>query len=113
MTFTLPSARYTCPFVEKFSIDIETFYKTDTGENNNVFNLSPVEKSQLITGEREGRSSAGGTPTSGHSGCGPLPLPELLLRVHWILSLGVGQSEAGQASLPLMCMPSLLAFSSL
>ncbi|EDL19601.1 membrane-associated phosphatidylinositol transfer protein 2 isoform X5 [Mus musculus] len=41
--------RFTCPFVEKFSIDIETFYKTDTGENNNVFNLSPVEKSQLIT----------------------------------------------------------------
>lgn len=42
--------RFTCPFVEKFSIDIETFYKTDTGENNNVFNLSPVEKNQLITG---------------------------------------------------------------
>lgn len=41
--------RFTCPFVEKFSIDIETFYKTDTGENNNVFNLSPVEKNQLIT----------------------------------------------------------------
>lgn len=41
--------RFTCPFVEKFSIDIETFYKTDTGENNNVFNLSPVEKSQLVT----------------------------------------------------------------
>ncbi|XP_036027629.1 membrane-associated phosphatidylinositol transfer protein 2 isoform X5 [Onychomys torridus] len=41
--------RFTCPFVEKFSIDIETFYKTDTGENNNVFSLSPVEKNQLIT----------------------------------------------------------------
>ncbi|XP_051017420.1 membrane-associated phosphatidylinositol transfer protein 2 isoform X8 [Acomys russatus] len=41
--------RFTCPFVEKFSIDIETFYKTDTGENNNVFNLSPVERNQLIT----------------------------------------------------------------
>lgn len=41
--------RFTCPFVEKFSIDIETFYKTDTGENNNVFNLSPMEKNQLIT----------------------------------------------------------------
>ncbi|XP_057620527.1 membrane-associated phosphatidylinositol transfer protein 2 isoform X6 [Chionomys nivalis] len=41
--------RFTCPFVEKFSIDIETFYKTDTGENNDVFNLSPVEKNQLIT----------------------------------------------------------------
>ncbi|XP_052024021.1 membrane-associated phosphatidylinositol transfer protein 2 isoform X8 [Apodemus sylvaticus] len=41
--------RFTCPFVEKFSIDIETFYKTDTGENNNVFNLTPVEKNQLVT----------------------------------------------------------------
>lgn len=48
------SLRFTCPFVEKFSIDIETFYKTDTGENNNVFNLSPVEKNQLVTGEHEG-----------------------------------------------------------
>ncbi|XP_038618454.1 membrane-associated phosphatidylinositol transfer protein 2 [Tachyglossus aculeatus] len=38
--------RYTCPFVEKFSIDIETFYKSDSGENVNVFNLSPVEKRQ-------------------------------------------------------------------
>ncbi|XP_023372620.1 membrane-associated phosphatidylinositol transfer protein 2 isoform X4 [Otolemur garnettii] len=39
--------RFTCPFVEKFSIDIETFYKSDAGENPDVFNLSPVEKSQL------------------------------------------------------------------
>lgn len=41
--------RFTCPFVEKFSIDIETFYKTDTGDNPDVFSLSPVEKSQLTT----------------------------------------------------------------
>ncbi|KAK2537798.1 membrane-associated phosphatidylinositol transfer protein 2 isoform X5 [Columba livia] len=40
--------RYTCPFVEKFSIDIETYYKTDPGENVNVFNLSPAEKRQTI-----------------------------------------------------------------
>lgn len=43
--------RYTCPFVEKFSIDIETYYKTDPGENVNVFNLSPAEKRQTILGE--------------------------------------------------------------
>ncbi|XP_058267337.1 membrane-associated phosphatidylinositol transfer protein 2 isoform X4 [Hemibagrus wyckioides] len=36
--------RYTCPFVEKFSIDIETYYKPDTGNQNNVFNLSSAEK---------------------------------------------------------------------
>ncbi|XP_048641484.1 membrane-associated phosphatidylinositol transfer protein 2 isoform X2 [Marmota marmota marmota] len=41
--------RFTCPFVEKFSIDIETFYKTDAGENPDVFSLSPVEKNQLMT----------------------------------------------------------------
>ncbi|XP_064025053.1 membrane-associated phosphatidylinositol transfer protein 2 isoform X6 [Pogoniulus pusillus] len=40
--------RYTCPFVEKFSIDIETYYKTDPGEQANVFNLSPAEKRQTI-----------------------------------------------------------------
>ncbi|XP_053557765.1 membrane-associated phosphatidylinositol transfer protein 2 isoform X2 [Bombina bombina] len=38
--------RYTCPFVEKFSIDIETFYKSDSGDHANVFNLSPLEKRQ-------------------------------------------------------------------
>ncbi|XP_027734341.1 membrane-associated phosphatidylinositol transfer protein 2 isoform X8 [Empidonax traillii] len=40
--------RYTCPFVEKFSIDIETYYKTDPGDHGNVFNLSPAEKRQTI-----------------------------------------------------------------
>uniref|UniRef100_A0A8C6TFA0 Phosphatidylinositol transfer protein membrane associated 2 n=1 Tax=Neogobius melanostomus TaxID=47308 RepID=A0A8C6TFA0_9GOBI len=36
--------RYTCPFVEKFSIDIETYYKPDTGNQGDVFNLSCAEK---------------------------------------------------------------------
>ncbi|XP_015499293.1 membrane-associated phosphatidylinositol transfer protein 2 isoform X4 [Parus major] len=40
--------RYTCPFVEKFSIDIETYYKTDPGDHNNVFNLTAAEKRQTI-----------------------------------------------------------------
>ncbi|XP_037633620.1 membrane-associated phosphatidylinositol transfer protein 2-like isoform X5 [Sebastes umbrosus] len=38
--------RYTCPFVEKFSIDIETYYKPDTGNQADVFNMSAVEKRQ-------------------------------------------------------------------
>ncbi|XP_068191489.1 membrane-associated phosphatidylinositol transfer protein 2-like [Antennarius striatus] len=38
--------RYTCPFVEKFSIDIETYYKPDTGNQGDVFNMSSVEKRQ-------------------------------------------------------------------
>ncbi|KAL0979379.1 hypothetical protein UPYG_G00184310 [Umbra pygmaea] len=32
--------RYTCPFVEKFSIDIETYYKPDVGNQADVFNMS-------------------------------------------------------------------------
>uniref|UniRef100_A0A3P9L5J8 Phosphatidylinositol transfer protein membrane associated 2 n=1 Tax=Oryzias latipes TaxID=8090 RepID=A0A3P9L5J8_ORYLA len=38
--------RYTCPFVEKFSIDIETYYKSDTGNQPDVFNLSAADKRQ-------------------------------------------------------------------
>uniref|UniRef100_A0A4W4HBP8 DDHD domain-containing protein n=1 Tax=Electrophorus electricus TaxID=8005 RepID=A0A4W4HBP8_ELEEL len=38
--------RYTCPFVEKFSIDIETYYKPDTGRQVDVFSLSTAEKRQ-------------------------------------------------------------------
>ncbi|KAJ8287145.1 hypothetical protein GJAV_G00048160 [Gymnothorax javanicus] len=38
--------RYTCPFVEKFSIDIETYYKPDTGSQVDVFNLSPADRRQ-------------------------------------------------------------------
>ncbi|XP_043281556.1 protein retinal degeneration B isoform X2 [Venturia canescens] len=32
--------RYTCPFVEKFSVEIETFYFPDNGHQENVFKLS-------------------------------------------------------------------------
>ncbi|KAM9801247.1 membrane-associated phosphatidylinositol transfer protein 2 [Neosynchiropus ocellatus] len=38
--------RYTCPFVEKFSIDIETFYRSDSGQQEDVFHLSPAERRQ-------------------------------------------------------------------
>ncbi|KAI1901187.1 hypothetical protein AGOR_G00057600 [Albula goreensis] len=38
--------RYTCPFVEKFSIDIETYYMPDTGNQVDVFNLSSAERRQ-------------------------------------------------------------------
>ncbi|KAK6476485.1 membrane-associated phosphatidylinositol transfer protein 2-like isoform X3 [Huso huso] len=37
---------YTCPFVEKFSIDIETYYKPDTGDEIDVFNMSPSDRRQ-------------------------------------------------------------------
>ncbi|XP_044586561.1 protein retinal degeneration B isoform X3 [Cotesia glomerata] len=32
--------RYTCPFVEKFSVEIETYYFPDNGHQENVFQLS-------------------------------------------------------------------------
>ncbi|XP_021934128.1 protein retinal degeneration B isoform X3 [Zootermopsis nevadensis] len=32
--------RYTCPFVEKFSLEIETYYHADDGHQENVFGLS-------------------------------------------------------------------------
>ncbi|XP_039307344.1 protein retinal degeneration B isoform X3 [Solenopsis invicta] len=32
--------RYTCPFVEKFSVEIETYYFPDDGNQENVFNLT-------------------------------------------------------------------------
>lgn len=40
--------RYTCPFVEKFSIEIETYYLPDGGQQQNVFNLSGAERRQRI-----------------------------------------------------------------
>uniref|UniRef100_A0A8D2IUG1 DDHD domain-containing protein n=1 Tax=Varanus komodoensis TaxID=61221 RepID=A0A8D2IUG1_VARKO len=40
--------RYTCPFVEKFSIEIETYYRPDAGKQTNIFNLSAVERRQRI-----------------------------------------------------------------
>lgn len=42
--------RYTCPFVEKFSIEIETYYRPDAGQQANIFNLSAAEKRQRILG---------------------------------------------------------------
>ncbi|XP_077457394.1 membrane-associated phosphatidylinositol transfer protein 2-like isoform X3 [Stigmatopora argus] len=38
--------RYTCPFVEKFSIDIETYYMGDAGSHQDVFNMSAADKRQ-------------------------------------------------------------------
>ncbi|XP_038620968.1 membrane-associated phosphatidylinositol transfer protein 1 [Tachyglossus aculeatus] len=40
--------RYTCPFVEKFSIEIETYYRPDGGGQPNVFNLTGAERRQRI-----------------------------------------------------------------
>ena len=43
--------RYTCPFIDKFSLDIETVYKTDPGEIENVFNLKKSELNERAVGQ--------------------------------------------------------------
>lgn len=43
--------RYTCPFVEKFSLDIETYYHPDNGYQDNVFQLSGSDLRNRVVGE--------------------------------------------------------------
>lgn len=43
--------RYTCPFVEKFSLEIETKYFPDNGYQENVFQLSGSELRNRVVGE--------------------------------------------------------------
>ncbi|XP_053678781.1 protein retinal degeneration B [Anopheles nili] len=40
--------RYTCPFVEKFSLEIETYYFPDKGHQDNVFKLSGADMRNRI-----------------------------------------------------------------
>lgn len=92
--FALLPCRFTCPFVEKFSIDIETFYKTDAGENPNVFSLSPVEKNQLTIGNLHQ-----GAPTltcPAPVSLGSAPSFQAQQAPDWLLSWA-GRSESGQA----------------
>jgi hypothetical protein len=42
--------RYTCPFVEKFFIEIETKYFNDCGYSDNVFGLSQSELRNRLVG---------------------------------------------------------------
>ena len=34
---------YRCPFIEKFTLEIETKYQSDGGEQDNIFNMSSAE----------------------------------------------------------------------
>lgn len=43
--------RYTCPFVEKFSLEIETYYFPDDGHQDNVFKLSSTDLRNRIVGK--------------------------------------------------------------
>lgn len=43
--------RYTCPFVEKFSLEIETYYFPDDGHQENVFKLDGSDMRNRIVGK--------------------------------------------------------------
>lgn len=43
--------RYTCPFVEKFSLEIETYYFADNGHQENVFQLTGSDLRNRVVGE--------------------------------------------------------------
>lgn len=42
--------RFTCPFVEKFSLEIETYYFPDNGNQENVFGLSGNDLRNRVVG---------------------------------------------------------------
>lgn len=42
--------RYTCPFVEKFYLEIETYYYPDDGHQDNVFGLAGSDLRNRIVG---------------------------------------------------------------
>ena len=42
---------YKCPFIEKFSLEIETVYLNDGGEQDNVFNLPNSVIRNRVVGE--------------------------------------------------------------
>ncbi|CAG0925023.1 unnamed protein product, partial [Notodromas monacha] len=44
--------KYKCPFVERFTLEIETYYFNDDGSQENVFNLSRSELRERAVGSR-------------------------------------------------------------
>lgn len=52
-SYPYTKTRYTCPFIEKFSIEIETKYFDDCGQQTNVFNLSHSELNRQIGNDKQ------------------------------------------------------------
>ncbi|KFB34885.1 AGAP000033-PA-like protein [Anopheles sinensis] len=102
--------RYTCPFVEKFSLEIETYYFPDNGHQDNVFKLSGADLRSrivdLIDIVKDQLSGADYTreedPTAYRSErTGRGPLSECWLDEHWDEVRGKSQPTANNMSL--MC----------
>uniref|UniRef100_A0AAG5DMX9 DDHD domain-containing protein n=1 Tax=Anopheles atroparvus TaxID=41427 RepID=A0AAG5DMX9_ANOAO len=102
--------RYTCPFVEKFSLEIETYYFPDNGHQGNVFKLSGtdlrsriVDLIDIVKDQLSGADyTAEEDPTvyrSERTGRGPLS--ESWLDEHWEEVRDMSQPTANNMSL--MC----------
>lgn len=52
-SYPYTKTRYTCPFVEKFSLEIETYYYGDNGHQENVFKLTGGELRNRIVGKMQ------------------------------------------------------------
>lgn len=50
-SYPYTKTRYTCPFVEKFSLEIETYYYGDNGHQENVFKLTGGDLRNRIVGK--------------------------------------------------------------
>lgn len=109
-SYPYTKTRYTCPFVEKFSLEIETYYFPDGGNQENVFKLSgsdlrnrivdviDIVKDQLYGADYQQQED----PThyvSEKTGRGPLN--ETWLEDHWAEVKGKTQPTAKNMSL--MC----------
>lgn len=57
--------RYTCPFVEKLSVEVETYYFPDNGHQDNVFQLNGSDYRNRIVGKEE-------VPDLPSTACSPL-----------------------------------------
>ncbi len=45
--------KYKCPFVERFTLEIETYYFNDDGSQENVFGLSKSELRERLVGQSQ------------------------------------------------------------
>lgn len=52
-SYPYTKTRYTCPFIEKFSLEIETCYLPDNGYQENVFKLDSNDLKNRVVGENE------------------------------------------------------------
>lgn len=50
-SYPYTKTRYTCPFVQRFSLEIETLYMPDAGHQENVFKLTNSDLRNRVVGK--------------------------------------------------------------